>query len=291
MYWTMSLLPFVLLMFGFPIFLLLLVTSFVLMIFFFPVPLTAIHLTIFNSLNKYALLAVPFFIFAGDLMSRGGISTRTPALGRLDRRRRPRQRADDVARLCRAVRRGVGRDHGGDRRGRPADLSAPAAGGLQRALFLGSHHGRRRDRQPDPAVHRLHHLRHRRRHLDHRTVCGGHRTGPAAGRPVRRLHLLSRGTRGHFQRQQILVPRIPAGHARRRLGARRRRHHLRRDLFRRVLADRGRGSCLHLRHRGELFHLPRGDVEGAVRDRRALDVSHRADLHHCLGRGTLTPGC
>jgi C4-dicarboxylate transporter, DctM subunit len=46
------------------------------MIFFFPVPLTAIHQIIFNSLNKYALLAVPFFIFAGDLMSRGGISTR-----------------------------------------------------------------------------------------------------------------------------------------------------------------------------------------------------------------------
>ena len=76
MYWTMALLPFALLMLGFPIFLLLLVTSFVVMIFFFPVPLTAIHLTIFNSLNKYALLAVPFFIFAGDLMSRGGISTR-----------------------------------------------------------------------------------------------------------------------------------------------------------------------------------------------------------------------
>ena len=76
MYWTMALLPFGLLMLGFPIFLLLLVTSFVVMIFFFPVPLTAIHLTIFNSLNKYALLAVPFFIFAGDLMSRGGISTR-----------------------------------------------------------------------------------------------------------------------------------------------------------------------------------------------------------------------
>jgi C4-dicarboxylate transporter, DctM subunit len=76
MYWTMALLPFALLMLGFPIFLLLLVTSFVVMIFFFPVPLTAIHLTIFNSLNKYALLAVPFFVFAGDLMSRGGISER-----------------------------------------------------------------------------------------------------------------------------------------------------------------------------------------------------------------------
>jgi C4-dicarboxylate transporter, DctM subunit len=76
MYWTMALLPFTLLLLGFPIFLLLLATSFVVMIFFFPVPLTAIHQIIFNSLNKYALLAVPFFIFAGDLMSRGGISTR-----------------------------------------------------------------------------------------------------------------------------------------------------------------------------------------------------------------------
>ena len=76
MYFTMALLPFVLLLLGFPIFLLLLATSFVVMIFFFPVPLTAIHQIIFNSLNKYALLAVPFFIFAGDLMSRGGISTR-----------------------------------------------------------------------------------------------------------------------------------------------------------------------------------------------------------------------
>jgi C4-dicarboxylate transporter DctM subunit len=76
MYWTMALLPFALLLLGFPIFLLLLVTSFVMLTFFFPVPMTAIHLTIFNSLNKYALLAVPFFIFAGDLMSRGGISTR-----------------------------------------------------------------------------------------------------------------------------------------------------------------------------------------------------------------------
>ena len=76
MYLTMALLPFGLLLLGFPIFLLLLATSFVVMIFFFPVPLTAIHQIIFNSLNKYALLAVPFFIFAGDLMSRGGISKR-----------------------------------------------------------------------------------------------------------------------------------------------------------------------------------------------------------------------
>lgn len=76
MYWVMALLPFGLLLLGFPIFLLLLVTSLVILTFFFDVPMTAVHQNIFNSLNKYALLAVPFFVFAGDLMSRGGISVR-----------------------------------------------------------------------------------------------------------------------------------------------------------------------------------------------------------------------
>jgi len=76
MYWVMSILPFALLLLGFPIFLLLLSTSLVILIFFFDLPMTVVHQNIFNSLNKYALLAVPFFIFAGDLMSRGGISNR-----------------------------------------------------------------------------------------------------------------------------------------------------------------------------------------------------------------------
>jgi C4-dicarboxylate transporter DctM subunit len=76
MYWTMGILPFLLLLLGFPIFLLLLVTSLVILIGFFDVPLTVVPQIIFNSLNKYPLLAVPFFVFAGDLMSRGGISVR-----------------------------------------------------------------------------------------------------------------------------------------------------------------------------------------------------------------------
>jgi C4-dicarboxylate transporter DctM subunit len=76
MYWVMGVLPFLLLLLGFPIFLLLLVTSLVILIAFFDVPMTVIPQIIFNSLNKYPLLAVPFFVFAGDLMSRGGISVR-----------------------------------------------------------------------------------------------------------------------------------------------------------------------------------------------------------------------
>src|SRR5215469_10727022 len=76
MYWVMAILPFVLLLLGFPIFLLLLATSLVILLFFFDLPMAVVHQDIFNSLNKYALLAVPFFVFAGDLMSRGGISKR-----------------------------------------------------------------------------------------------------------------------------------------------------------------------------------------------------------------------
>ncbi|HEY5380225.1 MAG TPA: TRAP transporter large permease subunit [Pseudolabrys sp.] len=76
MYWVMGILPFFLLLIGFPIFLLLLATSLVILVFFFNVPLTVIPQNIFNSLDKYPLLAVPFFVFAGDLMSRGGITVR-----------------------------------------------------------------------------------------------------------------------------------------------------------------------------------------------------------------------
>src|SRR3954468_23486934 len=76
MYWLILLLPFGLLLLGFPIFLLLLATSIVVLATSFNVPHTVVHQLIFGSLNKYALLAVPFFVFAGDLMSRGGISER-----------------------------------------------------------------------------------------------------------------------------------------------------------------------------------------------------------------------
>ena len=76
MYWVMGFLPFALLLLGFPIFLLLLITSLVVLLFFFDVPMTVVAQIIYNSLDKYALLAVPFFVFAGSLMSRGGISVR-----------------------------------------------------------------------------------------------------------------------------------------------------------------------------------------------------------------------
>lgn len=76
MAWIISLLPLALLALGFPFFLVLLATVAVVLCCFADVPATAVHQVMFSSLDKYALLAVPFFIFAGDLMGRGGVSRR-----------------------------------------------------------------------------------------------------------------------------------------------------------------------------------------------------------------------
>jgi C4-dicarboxylate transporter DctM subunit len=75
MLWLLSVLPVVLLVLGVPIFLLLLVTSEVALL-FLRLPSTVVHQVLYDALNKWPLLAVPFFIFAGDLMARGGISAR-----------------------------------------------------------------------------------------------------------------------------------------------------------------------------------------------------------------------
>jgi C4-dicarboxylate transporter DctM subunit len=68
--------PVGLLFLGFPIFIILIATSAVILMFFTSVPWTAVHLVMFGSVDKFALMAVPFFIFAGELMGYGGISKR-----------------------------------------------------------------------------------------------------------------------------------------------------------------------------------------------------------------------
>ena len=74
--YVIIILPIVLLLLGFPIFLILLVTSAILLTFFMSVPLTAVHQVMFGSVDKFALIAVPFFLFAGEIMGVGGMSRR-----------------------------------------------------------------------------------------------------------------------------------------------------------------------------------------------------------------------
>jgi len=73
--WAIGLLAVALLMLGVPIFLIFLGIS-VLAIWQQGIPPTVVPQTIFGSIDTFTLLAVPFFLFAGEIMGRGGIAAR-----------------------------------------------------------------------------------------------------------------------------------------------------------------------------------------------------------------------
>ncbi len=68
--------PLVLLFLGFPIFVVLLAASALIVLGFSNLPATQLHTALVGAVDKFALLAIPFFVFAGEIMSRGGISRR-----------------------------------------------------------------------------------------------------------------------------------------------------------------------------------------------------------------------
>jgi len=68
MTFALAVVPIALLLLGFPIFLVLLTAVTVALVFFMHVPLVALQQTLFASVNAFALLAIPFFIYAGELM-------------------------------------------------------------------------------------------------------------------------------------------------------------------------------------------------------------------------------
>ena len=69
-------LPAILLILGLPIFLVLLVTCLVAVLFVAGVPTEAVQTSLFGALDNFPLLAVPFFVLAGEIMARGGIARR-----------------------------------------------------------------------------------------------------------------------------------------------------------------------------------------------------------------------
>ena len=73
-------LPVMLLLIGFPIFLILLVTSIVAVLTVAGVPTDAVQTYMFGSLDNFPLLAVPFFVLAGEFMAQGGIARRVIAM-------------------------------------------------------------------------------------------------------------------------------------------------------------------------------------------------------------------
>jgi C4-dicarboxylate transporter, DctM subunit len=73
---ALGVLPVALLLLGFPIYLVLLTAVSVALVFFMNVPLVVLHQNLFGAIDAFALLAVPFFIYAGELMSRGSVAQR-----------------------------------------------------------------------------------------------------------------------------------------------------------------------------------------------------------------------
>lgn len=73
---TLTILPLLLLAIGTPIFLVFLTAVAVIMMFVLPLPPMTLQQVVFGGLDNYALLAIPFFIFAGELMSTSGIALR-----------------------------------------------------------------------------------------------------------------------------------------------------------------------------------------------------------------------
>jgi C4-dicarboxylate transporter, DctM subunit len=69
-------LPVIFLCIGFPIYLVLLLTSLVAVLFVADVQTTVIQTNMFGSLDNFPLMAIPFFILAGEIMGQGGIARR-----------------------------------------------------------------------------------------------------------------------------------------------------------------------------------------------------------------------
>ena len=73
-------LPIFLLLIGFPVFLILLVTSIVAVLTIGAAPPEALQTYMFGGLDSFPLMAVPFFILAGEFMAQGGVARRVIAM-------------------------------------------------------------------------------------------------------------------------------------------------------------------------------------------------------------------
>ena len=76
MSWVLWVVPIVLLVLGVPIYVCLLAGAVAALLFVTNVPTSVIPQVMFGSIDSFTLLAIPFFLFAGELMGRGAIADR-----------------------------------------------------------------------------------------------------------------------------------------------------------------------------------------------------------------------
>jgi len=73
---TLVIVPVLLFLLGFPVYVVLLAGSALTVLTVMNIPPLVIHQVMYGGIEKYALLAIPFFLFAGELMGRCGVSGR-----------------------------------------------------------------------------------------------------------------------------------------------------------------------------------------------------------------------
>ena len=97
-------------------------TSFVYFYYFTTIPLTQVPERLFNSLNTFPLMAIPFFVLAANIMSRGGISKRLTDAGNALVGQFRGRTCDDSGAVVHVLRGHLGVEPGHRRGGRhPAD--------------------------------------------------------------------------------------------------------------------------------------------------------------------------
>ena len=225
-------------------------------------------LVVFQRLNSgmsvFSLLAIPFFIYAGDLMVRGGIASRIVAFaGSLVGHVRGGLGQVNIA-TATLVRWHLGLGCRRGSRGRRADDPADEGARLWRRLCRQRHLDGRADRAAHPAVAQHDHLFDlgRRKDLDRRSV---HRRHPAriAARPVADGDGVCRGEKPWLPDRAlpgIQGSRAPCGGRRSRPAAD--RHHLRRRALRHLHRHR---KLLHRRDLRAAHHRLRLSPDDAGR--------------------------
>jgi C4-dicarboxylate transporter DctM subunit len=174
------------------------------------VPLESVALKLFTGIEKFEIMAIPFFILAGNFLTHGGVAKRMInfATSMVGHWYGGLGLAGVLACALFAAVSGSS----------PATVVAigsillPAmVGRVSQQVRRGHHHHRRRAGHPDPAVHRDGDVLGGHQHLGRRAVHGRRGAGPGPGGNPRRRHLVPGAqVRLPAPAQGILAERVKA---------------------------------------------------------------------------------
>ena len=239
--------------------------------------------TQFSSINSFVVMAIPFFILAGNVMLEGKMArslfdfmsalTRWITGRRGDRRHR---RVRPVRRLDRLV--------GGRCRGALAGRRPGAdASRLPAAVRVRTDGRRRHARHHDPAVGRLRRLRRAHEHLS-RLAIPRRRDSRLGARGDPRRHMLRAGAPRTLRRAAAVPARRGVAHLQGRPAvALHARDRARRHLHRPLHADRGGGGQRRLRRARDALRLPHPALERPAARHHRLGEELGGRPHHPCG--------